>query len=304
MELRCPDSTPSHNKQVNSASTLSPEPPRPGDQIPNRAGGNSASTAKRTPLTGHAHSSVPAKWDPRACDDASLNSESDGGGGNFDLLAGYHLLGDCVLSQQIGAQLKLLPMNDQIRELQTIIRDKTASRGDFMFSADRLIRLVVEEGLNQLPYKECIVTTPTGYKYEGVRFEKGNCGVSIMRSGEAMEQGLRDCCRSIRIGKILIQSDEETQRAKVYYAKFPPDIYRRKVLLMYPILSTGNTVIEAVKVLIEHGVQPSVIILLSLFSTPHGAKSIIQEFPEITILTTEVHSVAPTHFGQEYFGTD
>lgn len=126
MELRCPDSTPSHNKQVNSASTLSPEPPRPGDQIPNRAGGNSASTAKRTPLTGHAHSSVPAKWDPRACDDASLNSESDGGGGNFDLLAGYHLLGDCVLSQQIGAQLKLLPMNDQIRELQTIIRDKWA----------------------------------------------------------------------------------------------------------------------------------------------------------------------------------
>lgn len=53
-----------------------------------------------------------------------------------------------------------------------------------------------------------------------------------------MEQGLRDCCRSIRIGKILIQSDEETQKAKVYYAKFPPDISRRKVLLMYPILST------------------------------------------------------------------
>ncbi|KAM8800204.1 uracil phosphoribosyltransferase homolog [Eudromia elegans] len=204
----------------------------------------------------------------------------------------------------LGAQLKLLPMNDQIRELQTIIRDKTASRGDFVFSADRLIRLVVEEGLNQLPYTECTVTTPTGYKYEGVKFEKGNCGVSIMRSGEAMEQGLRDCCRSIRIGKILIQSDEETQRAKVYYAKFPPDIYRRKVLLMYPILSTGNTVIEAVKVLIEHGVQPNVIILLSLFSTPHGAKSIIQEFPEITILTTEVHPVAPTHFGQKYFGTD
>ncbi|KAM9326218.1 uracil phosphoribosyltransferase homolog [Gastrophryne carolinensis] len=204
----------------------------------------------------------------------------------------------------VGPQLKLLPMNDQVRELQTIIRDRTTSRGDFVFSADRLIRLVVEEGLNQLPYTECTVTTPTGYKYEGVKFEKGNCGVSIMRSGEAMEQGLRDCCRSIRIGKILIQSDEETQRAKVYYAKFPPDIFRRKVLLMYPILSTGNTVIEAVKVLIEHGVQPSCIILLSLFSTPHGATSIIQEFPDITILTTEVHPVAPTHFGQKYFGTD
>ncbi|MBN3280256.1 UPP phosphoribosyltransferase, partial [Polyodon spathula] len=206
--------------------------------------------------------------------------------------------------QQIGPQLKLLPLNDQIRELQTIIRDKSTTRGDFVFCADRLIRLVVEEGLNQLPYTECTVTTPTGHKYDGVKFEKGNCGVSIMRSGEAMEQGLRDCCRSIRIGKILIQSDEETQKAKVFYAKFPPDIYRRKVLLMYPILSTGNTVIEAVKVLIEHGVQPKHIILLSLFSTPHGAKSIVQEFPDITILTTEVHPVAPTHFGQKYFGTD
>ncbi|XP_019486337.1 PREDICTED: uracil phosphoribosyltransferase homolog isoform X2 [Hipposideros armiger] len=264
-ELLCPDSMPCHNQKVNSVSSL--EPPRPGDVIPDHAGGDRA----------------PAEGESQACSNASLNSDSSGGRSNCDAQPGDSLLGDCELSGQIGAQLKLLPMNDQIRELQTIIRDKTASRGDFMFSADRLIRLVVEEGLNQLPYKECMVTTPTG---------------------EAMEQGLRDCCRSIRIGKILIQSDEETQRAKVYYAKFPPDIYRRKVLLMYPILSTGNTVIEAVKVLIEHGVQPSVIIVLSLFSTPHGAKSIIQEFPEITILTTELHPVAPTHFGQKYFGTD
>uniref|UniRef100_A0A9J8CPV6 Uracil phosphoribosyltransferase homolog n=1 Tax=Cyprinus carpio carpio TaxID=630221 RepID=A0A9J8CPV6_CYPCA len=153
------------------------------------------------------------------------------------------------IQRLIGPQLKLLPLNDQIRELQTIIRDKTTSRGDFVFCADRLIRLVVEEGLNQLPYSECTVTTPTGHKYEGVKFEKGNCGVSIMRSGEAMEQGLRDCCRSIRIGKILIQSDEETQKAKVYYAKFPPDISRRKVLLMYPILSKYLTSINGLHII-------------------------------------------------------
>ncbi|XP_029786545.1 uracil phosphoribosyltransferase homolog isoform X2 [Suricata suricatta] len=283
MDLQGSDSVPGQNHQANSVSIPSSEPLRPGGRILDQAGGNSAPGTKPTLLTEQAHSSEPSKPNPQASGAASLNSESKGGSGNCEAPAGESLLGDYELSQQIGTQLKLLPMNDQIRELQTIIRDKTASRGDFMFSADRLIRLVVEEGLNQLPYKECMVTTPTG---------------------EAMEQGLRDCCRSIRIGKILIQSDEETQRAKVYYAKFPPDIYRRKVLLMYPILSTGNTVIEAVKVLIEHGVQPSVIILLSLFSTPHGAKSIIQEFPEITILTTEVHPVAPTHFGQKYFGTD
>lgn len=59
-----------------------------------------------------------------------------------------------------------------------------------------------------------------------------------------MEQGLRDCCRSIRIGKILVESDAETHVAKVVYARFPDDIARRQVLLMYPIMSTGNTVVQ------------------------------------------------------------
>uniref|UniRef100_A0A4W5P8D1 Uracil phosphoribosyltransferase (FUR1) homolog (S. cerevisiae) n=1 Tax=Hucho hucho TaxID=62062 RepID=A0A4W5P8D1_9TELE len=136
-----------------------------------------------------------------------------------------------------------------------------------IFTPERIKIRVVEEGLNQLPYRECTVTTPTGHKYDGLKFEKGNCG--------------------------MLNSTQ-----------FPPDINRRKVLLIYPILSTGNTVIEAVRVLTEHGLRAKHI-LLSLFSTPHGTcKSIIQEFTEITILTTEVHPVAPTHFGQRYFGTD
>ena len=47
---------------------------------------------------------------------------------------------------------------------------------------------MVEEGLNQLPYSPCTVVTPTGASYDGLQFEKGNCGVAIVRSGEAMEK--------------------------------------------------------------------------------------------------------------------
>ena len=61
--------------------------------------------------------------------------------------------------------------------------------------------------------------------------------VILFMLGEAMEQGLRDCCRSIRLGKILIQSDEDTHEARSVYAKVPYDVCRRKVLLMYPIMS-------------------------------------------------------------------
>ena len=137
-----------------------------------------------------------------------------------------------VVATTYGPNFKIIPVSDPVRELQAIIRDKDTSRGDFVFYADRLIRLVVEEGLNQLPYEEQEITTPTGESYSGLKFLKGNCGVSIVRSGEAMEQGLRDCCRSIRIGKILVQKDEETHEARVLYAKFPEDVSSRKVLLM------------------------------------------------------------------------
>lgn len=172
-----------------------------------------------------------------------------------------------------GKNFKIIPINDLIRELQSVIRDRDTSRSDFVFNADRLIRLVVEEGLNLLPYEEVQVVTPTNEVYNGLRFVKGNCGVSIVRSGEAMEQGLRDVCRSMRIGKILIQSNEDTHEAKVLYSKFPGDIADRRVLLMYPIMSTGNTVIKAVNVLKAHSVNDSKIILLTLFCTPSGNAS-------------------------------
>ena len=130
-ELRCPDPMLCHNQQVNSSSTQNPEPPtqnpepeQPGDLIPAYAGGNSDSAAKLTLLSGHANSSVPAERDSQVSGGTTLNSENNGGTGNYDAPASDSLLGDCEISRQIGAQLKLLPMNDQIRELQTIIRDK------------------------------------------------------------------------------------------------------------------------------------------------------------------------------------
>lgn len=98
-----------------------------------------------------------------------------------------------------------------------------------------------------------------------------------------MEAGLRDCCRSIRIGKILVESDPENHKARVVYARFPEDISNRQVLLMYPTMITGNTVIQAVNVLVEHGVPLSSIILTNLFCTPAAARSVVDAFPEMKV---------------------
>lgn len=121
-----------------------------------------------------------------------------------------------------------------------MIRNKDTDRADFIFYSNRIIRLLVEEGLNHLPVMEHVVTTPVGRTYNGLMFQGKICGVSIMRAGEAMEQGLRDCCRSVRIGKILIQRDEETAQPKLFYDKLPEDIADRWVLLLDPMFATGQ----------------------------------------------------------------
>ena len=63
----------------------------------------------------------------------------------------------------------------------------------------------------------------------------------------------RECCRSIRIGKILIQStDDESRKSSVVYAKFPSDISMRKILLMYPITSSFQSPPEDSIEIIKH----------------------------------------------------
>ena len=58
-----------------------------------------------------------------------------------------------------------------------------------------------------------------------------------------MEAGLRAVCKSIRIGKILIQRDEETAKPQLFYSKLPQDIKDRHVLLLDPMLATGGSAI-------------------------------------------------------------
>jgi len=123
-----------------------------------------------------------------------------------------------------------------------MIRDKNTGRADFIFYSNRINRLLVEEALNHLPVLPQTITTPVGRTYAGVKFEGKICGVSIMRAGEAMEQALRECCRSVRIGKILIQRDEETSQPRLFYDKLPEDIKDRWVLLLDPMLATGMNV--------------------------------------------------------------
>ncbi|KAM3303491.1 uridine kinase-like protein 4 [Capsicum chacoense] len=72
--------------------------------------------------------------------------------------------------------------------MDTLIRDAQTTKHDFVFYADRLIRLVVEHGLGHLLFTEKQVITPIGSVYSGVDFCKRLCGVSVIRSQGSIEK--------------------------------------------------------------------------------------------------------------------
>nr|GMC76368.1 uridine kinase-like protein 3 [Ipomoea batatas] len=213
---------------------------------------------------------------------------------------------------KIYPNLYVIQSTFQIRGMHTLVRDSKTTKHDFVFYADRLIRLVVEHGLGHLPFTEKQVITPTGSVYSGVDFCKRLCGVSVIRSGESMENALRACCKGIKIGKILIHREGDNGQ-QLIYEKLPEDIAERHVLLLDPILGTGNSAVEAISLLLKKGVPESKILFLNLISAPQGVHMVCKRFPRIKMVTSEIEMglnkdfrVIPGmgEFGDRYFGTD
>lgn len=210
-------------------------------------------------------------------------------------------------------QVTTLRMTPQLRTLMTIIRDKNTKRNDFVFYADRINRLLVEEGLNFLPTKEKVVETRTGAHYKGVEFIGKICAVPIIRAGLSMENSIREVAKKIRIAHILIQRNEETAEPMFFKEWLPDDIHERYVFILDPMLATGGSALETIKRLTQRGVKEEHIIFINLVSAPEGIEAVLTAFPNIRIITAEIDEglndkayIIPGlgDFGDMYFGTD
>ncbi|XP_020837316.1 uridine-cytidine kinase-like 1 isoform X2 [Phascolarctos cinereus] len=210
--------------------------------------------------------------------------------------------------------LSVLKSTPQVRGMHTIIRDKETSRDEFIFYSKRLMRLLIEHALSFLPFQGCTVQTPQGQDYEGRTYAgKQITGVSILRAGETMEPALRAVCKDVRIGTILIQTNQLTGEPELHYLRLPKDISQDHVILMDCTVSTGAAAMMAVRVLLDHDVPEDKIFLLSLLMAEMGVHSVAYAFPRVKIITTAVDKkvndlfrIIPGigNFGDRYFGTD
>uniref|UniRef100_A0A8D1IB72 Uridine-cytidine kinase n=1 Tax=Sus scrofa TaxID=9823 RepID=A0A8D1IB72_PIG len=163
-------------------------------------------------------------------------------------------------------------------------------------------------------HQDCVVQTPQGQDYAGKCYAgKQITGVSILRAGETMEPALRAVCKDVRIGTILIQTNQLTGEPELHYLRLPKDISDDHVILMDCTVSTGAAAMMAVRVLLDHDVPEDKIFLLSLLMAEMGVHSVAYAFPRVRIITTAVDKrvndlfrIIPGigNFGDRYFGTD
>ena len=90
-------------------------------------------------------------------------------------------------------------------------------------------------------------------------------------------------------------------------------ISRRYVLLLDPILASGNSAMAAIDLLQSKGVAQDHIIFLTLIAAPQGIMQVCERYPQLTVVTSEIDTtLSPSHvvlpgigeFGDRYFGTD
>ncbi len=160
------------------------------------------------------------------------------------------------------------------------------------------MRLLAKESLAEFPAHEVTrIQTPCDpcQGLESKVHPTSICAVSIIRSGDALLEAVRDIEPSVRVGKILIQRDESLpdKPARLFYSKLPPDISNMQhVLLCDPMLATGGSAKLALDIMTRppFGVQPARIIFANMICAPEGIQVLAQSYPQVKIVTVTIDS--------------
>jgi len=182
----------------------------------------------------------------------------------------------------------VVPKSKALAALFTKMRDVNTQSAEFTFYSKRAMKILAEEAIAELPSTISTIQTPCG-PFEGTHIDTNNlCAVSIIRSGDALLESVRECIPSVAVGKILIQRNEESQEkeAKFYYSKMPPGVEDMNILLCDPMLATGGSAKAAIECLVQkHGVKTERILFANMITCPEGLKAMADDYPEIKIIT-------------------
>lgn len=175
----------------------------------------------------------------------------------------------------------------------SLMRDKHTPSAVFRQLLREISLLLAYEVARELPMTTQTIETPLAEMEAPILKGKKLVIVSILRAGNGLLEGMLDLIPSARVGHIGLYRDPVTLKPVEYYLKVPTDIADRRVILVDPMLATGNSTIAAIQRIKEQGVKE--ISFVCLLSAPEGIRAVAEAHPDVPIYTAAVDSHLNSH---------
>jgi len=168
----------------------------------------------------------------------------------------------------------------------TLMRRKDASTNSFRRLLNELSTLMAYEVTRDVPTQEIDIETPLEMTKGRVIDGKKLVFVSILRAGTGILDGMLNVVPGARVGHIGLYRDPKTLTAVEYYFKMPGDMHERDIVVVDPMLATGNSAVAAVERLKELG--PKSIKFVCLLTCPEGIRTMQDAHPDVPIYTAAI----------------
>ena len=168
----------------------------------------------------------------------------------------------------------------------SIMRSTETASAQFRGLLHEIAHLLAYEVLRDLPLTTRKITTPLEEMDAPVLEGKKLVLVSILRAGNGLLDGMLQLVPSARVGHVGLYRDHETLQAVEYYLKLPEDVADRMVLVVDPMLATGNSAIAAIEKVKSKGATD--IRFCCLVAAPEGLKALAEAHPDVRVFTAAV----------------
>jgi uracil phosphoribosyltransferase len=181
-----------------------------------------------------------------------------------------------------------------IQHKLTLMRRVETSTAKFRALLKEISMLLAYEVTRDLPLKTERIQTPMSPMDAPILApEKKMVLVSIMRAGQGILDGMLELMPSARVGHIGLYRDPRTLVVIEYYFKVPHDIEERDILVVDPMLATGNSAVAAVHRLKE--TNPNSIKFVCLLAAPEGIRHFHSQHPDVPIYTAAIDDKLDEH---------
>jgi uracil phosphoribosyltransferase len=168
----------------------------------------------------------------------------------------------------------------------TLMRKQESSTNTFRRLLNEISMLMAYEVTADMPMQDIEIETPMEKMTSKVIDGKKLVFVSILRAGNGILEGMLTVVPGARVGHVGLYRDPKTLTAVEYYFKMPHDMDQRDIIVVDPMLATGNSAIAAVDRLKE--LRPKSIKFVCLVGCPEGVNAMQKAHPDVPIYAAAI----------------